>query len=140
MTIAEMDVTRLENPFYLPGHVKQMFTELRVDRTEKVGDREVYVVLGHTRGLSLVKLYFDKDSGLLIRVVHYNELTLGVNLGQIDYASYRNVGGLKLPFLLTMNGQTFKGHLFSYQIDQVQENVAIEGSRFVKPGTSLVSK
>jgi photosynthetic reaction center cytochrome c subunit len=140
MTSAEIDVIKLRDPFYFPRHVKQIFSQLRVERTEKVAEREAYVVSGRTQGLSLVRLYFDTESGLLVRVVHYTELPLDFNPYQIDYADYRNVDGWKIPFRVTINGQTFQGHRFAYQIDKVQQNIQIEDSKFAKPGASPASR
>ena len=67
---------------------------------EKVGDHETNVVLGLTKGQPPVKLYFDKDSGLLLRMVHYTDTPLGLNPTQVDFADYRDVGGVKTPYAL----------------------------------------
>ena len=80
----------------IPLQLEHEFTELKLDdHTEKVGDRETNVVLGLAKGQPPVKLYFDKDSGLLLRMVHYADTPLGFNPTQVDFADYREVGGVE---------------------------------------------
>jgi hypothetical protein len=50
-------------------------------------------VQGSSGSGSVVKLYFDPQSGLLLRLVRYTESSLGLNPTQIDYADYRDVAG-----------------------------------------------
>jgi len=45
----------------------------------------------------LVKLYFDKDSGLLVRNCEMPERWWAKST-QVDYSDYRDVAGIKLPF------------------------------------------
>jgi hypothetical protein len=134
MRSEELDAARLEDPFYFAGRMKQVFSELRIERTEKVGDRETYVVSGRAQGLPLVKLYFDKDSGILVRLVYYMETAIGRFPTQTDYAEYRDVDGLKIPIRWTIAG--IRGRYLRYQIDEVQRNIPIEESKFAKPGRS----
>ena len=46
-----------------------------------------------------MKLYFDKETGLLSRSVRYTDSPVGLNPTQIDYSDYREVAGTKgFPF------------------------------------------
>ena len=77
-----------------------------------------------------MRLYFDKNSGLLVREVRYAETPLGRMPTQIDYADYRDSGGVKIPFRWTLarpNGR------FTIQIAEVENNVPIDDARFAKP-------
>ena len=49
------------------------------ENTEKVAEQETDLVLGLTKGQPPVKFYFDKSSGLLLRMVHYTDTPLGLN-------------------------------------------------------------
>ena len=78
-----------------------------------------------------MKLYFDKQSGLLVRQVRYAQTIVGPNPTQIDYSDYREVAGVKLPFnweVTWTDGQS------KFEMNQVQPNVAIDAARFAKPG------
>jgi len=95
-----------------------------------IDGRDVEVVQG-TSGKSTVKLYFDKQSGLLVRQVRYAQTIVGPNPTQIDYSDYREVAGVKLPF----NWQvTWTDGQSKFEMNQVQPNVAIDAARFAKPG------
>jgi photosynthetic reaction center cytochrome c subunit len=77
-----------------------------------------------------VRLYFDDQSGLLVRMVRYAETPLGRNPTQIDYADYRDAGGVKIPYRWTI---ARPGGRFTIQVTEVQQNVAIDDGRFSKP-------
>ena len=50
-------------------HIKQAFDELQVEYPEKIGGRDAYVISCKKVGQPPVKLYFDEQSGLLVRLV-----------------------------------------------------------------------
>src|SRR5690349_20585317 len=77
-----------------------------------------------------VRLYFDKKSGLLVRLVRYVNSPLGRNPTQIDYSDYREVAGIRLPFRWTVAQP--QGH-FTIQLSEIQVNVPIDDSRFARP-------
>jgi photosynthetic reaction center cytochrome c subunit len=61
-------------------------------------------------GRQPVKFYFDTKSGLLVRQVRYSDSPIGIVPTQIDYADYRDVAGIKMPFKRTVTwtgNQTF---------------------------------
>jgi photosynthetic reaction center cytochrome c subunit len=131
----DLDAARMEDPLCFAGRVQQVFTDLRVERPEKVGGREKYVVSGRTQNLALVKLYFDKESGMLTRLVHYDETEVGSVPLQIDYADYRNADGVKIPFQWTIDQPRGRGPRFTYEVDEVQQNISIDDSRFTVPAS-----
>ena len=88
------------------------------------------MVLGLTPGQPPVKLYFDQTSGLLVRMVHYADTPLGLNPTQVDFADYRDAGGVKTPYRWTIARPSGS---FTIQIDKVEQNVAIDGAKFVEP-------
>lgn len=133
MVGAEVEAARLDADFYFATHIKEVFTQLRVGHSEKIGDREANVVVGVRQGQPPVRLYFDPGSGLLVRLVRYAETPLGRNPTQIDYADYLDVDGVKIPFRWTLarpNGR------FTIQVDQAQQNVPVADDKFAKPAAS----
>jgi hypothetical protein len=125
------DAAKLEDTLNFPVQLKQILQQLRIEPAEKIGDREAHVVSGRTPFLALVKLYFDKDSGLLMRLLYYVETVVGSMPSQIDYADYRDVGGLKIPFRRTVT--LVRGVRATYEIDEVQHNIPIDDSKFTIP-------
>jgi outer membrane lipoprotein-sorting protein len=96
-----------------------------------IGDRQARIVQGKKASGTPIKLYFDEESGLLVRVVRYSSQSpVGRVPTQIDFEDYRDVSGIKMPFKWTStwtNGRTV------YQLKNVQINPAIPAARFARP-------
>ncbi|HME08760.1 MAG TPA: c-type cytochrome [Bryobacteraceae bacterium] len=151
VTGGELDGTRMDALLSFPGQIKQVLTDLRVSNPTTISDlpgpssqtaaqaapgigqdRDVNVVQGTgPRGL-LVTLYFDKQSGLLLRVVRANKTPIGRINTQIDFADYREVNGVKFPCRLIfawMDGRD------AIQLDRIETNVPISEKKFGRPTT-----
>ena len=74
----------------------------------------------------------DSESGLLVRLVRYANSRVGRLPTQIDYADYRDVAGIKLPFRLTV---TWLDGLEKIELSDVQVNVPIDAAKFAKPAS-----
>jgi len=95
-----------------------------------IDDSDVQVLEGTDAGKTPVKLYFDKNSGLLVRMVRYTNTLVGPIPTQVDYSDYRAVAGVKMPFKWTttwVSGQS------TTELNEIQPNVAIDAARFAKP-------
>lgn len=134
MTAAESEAAGLDAEFSLALRLKQIFQQLRPGRPETIGGVECETLIGLRPGRPPVRLYFDSKSGLLLRLVRYAETPLGRSPTQIDYADYRDVDGVKIPFRWTLarpNGR------FTIQIADVKNNVPVEDGRFAKPASDV---
>jgi len=130
MSAAESAASGLDAEFYLALRLKEIYPQLRRGRPETIGDAECQVLNGSAPGKPPVRLYFDSKTGLLVRMVRYAETPVGRNPTQIDYADYREVDGVKMPFRWTLarpNGR------FTIQISEVKANAPIDDARFAKP-------
>jgi len=76
-----------------------------------------------------VNLYFD-PSGLLVRLVRWTQTPVGFVPTQIDYADFREVAGVKIPFHKTVT-QTYMR--MDVELSEVQANGAVDAARFAKP-------
>src|SRR5579862_213561 len=63
----------LQFALHLASNIKEMFPELRREYPETVEGREAYVVVGTCAGQDSWKFFFDVQSGLLVRLLHYAE-------------------------------------------------------------------
>ena len=71
---SELDGARIDAQLSFPAQIKKVLTQLRVGHPDYIDGREVDVVQGNgTRGL-VATLYFDKQTGLLVRMVRFAEL------------------------------------------------------------------
>ena len=134
LTLGEIDVAKIEDTLYLARRGKQVLIELKVLREQKVGDRDVYAVFGRTEDLQRIWLYFDKESGMLLRTLHYHATGLGRIPAQIDYLDYHTVDGVKVPYRWVVSQA--RGRRYTYEIDEVEQNVPMEASLFQVPGAA----
>jgi hypothetical protein len=132
MTSAEADGYKLDAMFALIPNLEQMFKEFKAATPEKVGDRETNVVLGMRDGLPPVKMNFDKDSGLLLRMTRYTETVFGRNPVQVDFGDYRDLAGVKIPYKWTLGRPNGR---FTIQIQEAQANTPVDDAKFAKPAT-----
>ena len=80
-----------------------------------------------------MKLYFDAQSGLLVRMLHYTNTALGLNPTQLDFFDYREVGTIKTPYRWRIARPS---GAFTVQLDSVQDNLPIDSTKFQKPAPS----
>ena len=130
LTAGDLDAARLEAELTFPARIKQAFTTWRVGLPSVIDERDVQVVQGSRAGGALATFYFDKESGLLVRLVRYAESAVGRIPMQTDYADYREVAGVKLPFRWT---STWLDGRSTIELSDVRPNVAIAATRFAKP-------
>jgi photosynthetic reaction center cytochrome c subunit len=128
LTAGNLDRARLEAIVSFPTAIRQAFSEWRVG-IALIGDQGVQVVQGVRDGQPAANLYFD-DSGLLMRLVTWTRTPVALVPTQIDYADYRDVAGVKVPFKRTVS-QTYMR--MSIELTDVQPNVAIDRKLFERP-------
>jgi hypothetical protein len=130
MSAAESEAAGLDAEFSLALRLKEIFPQLRRGRPETIGGVECETLNGDGPGRPPVRLYFDRNSGLLLRMVRYAETPVGRNATQIDYADYREMDGVKSPFRWTLSRTNGR---FTIQIAEARNNAVIEDARFLKP-------
>jgi photosynthetic reaction center cytochrome c subunit len=131
LTGGDLAGARVEAELAFPSRLKQMLTEWRVGDPAIIGDQEFQVVQGKLAPGGLpMKLYFDPTTGLLSRLVYYNDTPVGRIPTQIDYSDYRDVSGIRMPFKWTT---TWTDGRMIFEISSVELNVPIDARRFARP-------
>jgi len=128
-----LEGARIEAIASFPSEIQQAFSQWRVGFPAFIGDREVQVAQGTNPGQGPVNMYFDTESGLLVRFVRYTDTQIGTVPTQIDYSDYRDVSGLLMPFhsvVTWTNGQA------TIEFEEIQPNVSIDSARFATPAPS----
>jgi hypothetical protein len=136
LTGGDLDGLKLEANLTFPTSINQAFGQWRVGLQTEIDDHQAQVVQGSTPRGAFATLYFDVDSGLLIRVMRYTDSFVGRFPTQIDYSDYREVSGIKVPFRWTvvwLDGQQ------TFELTEVKSNVSIEATRFAKPNVTAPS-
>src|SRR5688572_13701653 len=130
---AALEGARLDAQLAFPGQIKQILTDWRTGFPPvRIDDRPVDVIEGKTASGAGVKLYFDKETGLLVRSVRYSPTAVGTVPISIAYSNYREVPGVgvKIPHTWEV---TWTNGRSTYNITALQPNVAIDAARFGRP-------
>ncbi len=133
MSEAELTAAKLDSTFYFPLHIKQLFSEFKTVAADKVAGQAVYVVIARWEKRPPVKLYFDLESGLLVRLLRFDETPVGMLPVQTDFSDYREVNGIKVPFTRVTARPSRR---MTIKIEQVEQNPSIDDSKFEKPATA----
>jgi photosynthetic reaction center cytochrome c subunit len=137
MSAAENEAARIDADLYFAAHLKRRYQKFDVASGEKIDGRETYLVVGRNEGQAPLRLYLDKESGLLLRLIRYAETPLGRNPTQIDYADYRDANGVKAPFRWTV---ARPGNRFTVQVEEAQQNVPVDDAKFAPPAAPAALK
>jgi outer membrane lipoprotein-sorting protein len=129
--------TKRNADFYLGLDFKREYTRLTVTGTEKVNNRDAYVLVGIVAGAGPDRLYFDTQTGLLLRRLTLQPTPFGSTPTEVDYDDYRDAGsGAKLPFVIRMTPGSAGAVLAvnsTIRIQKVEENAPIDSAKFAKP-------
>jgi len=126
----DIDAAAMDADLHFPVDLEHMFSRTEIRGTDKIGENEAILVIGQREGKTPLRLYFDAKSGLLVRLVRFAETPLGRLPAQIDYADYREAGGVKIPFRWTL---ARPGGRFTIQVSEVKDNDPVDDVRFEKP-------
>jgi cytochrome c2 len=129
LTDGDLAGAKLDAALWFPAQIKQSLAQWRAASPATIDGRDMQMIQGTGDGRYPVNLYFDSKSGLLARVVRYAESPVGLNPTQIDYADYREVAGVRLPYRVVVTWLDGKSTTVFTQIDA---NLPIDAARFAK--------
>jgi photosynthetic reaction center cytochrome c subunit len=134
MNVQETAAARIDAQVYLPARIRELYQKFEVHPGETISGHATYMVVAEGAAMPPLQLYFDQQTGLLLRLVRYAQTPLGRNPTEIDYADYRDAGGVKIPYqwMLTRTNGNFTIHISS-----IQQNVPVDEKLFVMPPPSL---
>jgi photosynthetic reaction center cytochrome c subunit len=145
LNASALDGAKLDAQMAFPGGLKQFFSNWKVtfpttvpvakagatdDAEAATENRDVYVVQGtDTTGL-LATFYFDKQTGLLLRMIRYANSAVGRVPTQWDFSDYRPVAGVMMPFKWTFGWVSGREE---YTLTDVQPNASVDMAKFNQP-------
>jgi photosynthetic reaction center cytochrome c subunit len=127
---AQADAMKLEDIFNLPVQLKQLLIDPQIGHPEVIKGREMYVVTGHTENLPRVDAYFEKENGMLARLVYFIETPIGPYPTQIEYRDYREVEGRKVPYSWVISH--VRNREYTWAMRQVRA-VTVDDAMFARP-------
>jgi zinc protease len=126
----ELAETKRDSDFYHPLDLKQMYSKITVAGTDKIDDRDAYVVEASSGDLGTDKIYFDTQNGLVLRIVGQHHTMDGPATFTEDFSDFRDVDGIKLPYTVH---QESPSSTFTIKFTEIRHNEAIEDAAFAKP-------
>ena len=90
-------------------------------------DGDAYVIQATPVNGPVEKLFFDVHTGLLVRRYTESDTPLGKLPLQVDYEDYREVDGIKQPFLIHWS---FPGRVWGRKIDEIKQNIPLDDAKF----------
>ncbi|MBV9505531.1 MAG: photosynthetic reaction center cytochrome c subunit [Acidobacteriia bacterium] len=130
LTGSALEGGKLDAELAFPGRIKQFFTNYRVTYPTTIDGKDVYVIQGTNSSGLVATFYFDKQSGLLTRVIRYATSAVGRVPTQFDYSDYRPVAGVMMPFKWTYGWVSGREE---YALSELQPNVAVDQAKFARP-------
>jgi outer membrane lipoprotein-sorting protein len=131
---SELDGAQLDAELSFPAGVKQALRQWRAGRPSIIEDRRAQVVQGTSAGGSIATLYFDPETGLLIRLRRFANSPAGRIPTQFDFSDYREVSGVKMPFHWTI---TWLDGRENIELSDVKVNVPIDAAKFGRPAAPV---
>jgi photosynthetic reaction center cytochrome c subunit len=123
----ETEQIEREAEVFVNPDLRAVFSEIVFDSIKKVDGREVFVLLAKTAENSFEKLYFDIQTGFLVRRVAPAPTILGEFVYQVDYTEYKDFGGVRLPTVIKFAVPNIR---WTRKVLEVKNNVAIDDAKF----------
>jgi len=123
-------VMKREAEFYRPIKLKEIYPKMTVTGKETINGHEAYVLEVTPPDGPSEWMYFDTESGLLVRHKGQNESPTGPIMVERTMSDYHEVDGIKLPFTTYVSRPDFSSTI---RLSEVKQNVPVEDSKFDKP-------
>src|SRR5271156_4038595 len=134
---AEAEDAKRQADFYHQVSMRKYYSKWNVSGTLKIGDHDAYAVEATSTAGDLDKMYFDTQSGLLVRAITTVHSPQADQVVEADLSDYRDVDGIKLPFRVH---QSTTQADYTITFTEVHQNVDLAEGQFAKPATAPDAK
>ena len=138
--IRELSGSRLaeekrDSEFYWEIKLKELYPKMALAGQATVGDRLAYCIEATPPEGDPIKLYFEAQTGLLVRLDSVEETETGGKIPiETYFEDYREVDGVKMPF--TIRQPSYES---TYKVNEVRHNVSIDEVKFNSPKSADLS-
>ncbi len=126
----ELLQAKLINDFYRDIRLDKLYQKIEVKGSEKVGDKQAYVLTATAEGVPAETWYFDVQSGLMLRM----DMTVASPEGNVPmsifYEDMRAVDGVSVPFKIRSQAPT---HAMVLTVTEIKNGLQVDESKFAKP-------
>src|SRR5258705_1113797 len=128
----EITYLRRYPDLYTDIRLTGQFSRISVAGKPKIDGRDVYFLRATTTGGKREQLYFDAETGLLIRRRKSTTTPVGIIPEQVDFSDYREVDGLKVPFTVRVSAID-PNYSVVRKFTEIKLNVPVDAKQFNKP-------
>ncbi len=123
----EIEQIKRESQIFANPNLKVIYPKMEFRFVDKLDGREVYMVSATTAENQRERLYFDTQTGLLVRRISGTPTILGFFQYQVDYTDYKDFGGVKLPTVIKFAVPNIS---WTRKVLEVKNNVPIDDAKF----------
>lgn len=112
--------------------LKEPYPRMTFGGKTKIADRDVNVLRVALPDRRRAQLFFDAETGLLVRRIVVNNTIFGPDPEQTDYEDYRDVDGVKVAFTVktyALDGQYNAVRKFT----EIKHNAPVDDAKFTPP-------
>jgi zinc protease len=128
----QLAALRRHADFFWSVKLKELYPKMTVKGKDSFDGGDVYVIEATPAEGPAETMSFDANSGLLVRLQGEREGPEGPVDVDSSFEDYREVDGVKIPFVVR---QSFGEFSFVIKLTEVKQNVPIEDAKFDKPTT-----
>jgi hypothetical protein len=129
-TGAELLQTKLMSNFYRDVNLDKLYPKMEVKGIEKVNGKDAYVVTATPDGLPAATMYFDVQSGLIVRSDNTLIAPEGQQQVSIFIEEMKQVDGVMVPTKMRTKLPTFE---MLMTVTEVKSGPTIEDAKFARP-------
>jgi hypothetical protein len=126
----ESDQIRREAELFMPQNIKTIYPKMEFRIVDLVNGHPANLVLATTAGGARERLYFDVQSGLLVRRAASTPTLLGNFVYQVDYSDYKLFGAVKIPTTIDYAMPNIR---WTRKLIQVKNNAPVDAVKFNGP-------
>jgi hypothetical protein len=126
------DEMKKEAMLFPLAELKELSKTLHTREIASVENAKAYVLASPVGEHETARYYFDAATGLLLRKVVIMETMIGNIPEQTDYADYRTVDGVKVPFEIKAASPDARDS-FTQKYSSIEHNIQIDEGRFEMP-------
>jgi len=127
----ELAEYRRGSMFNVEARLKTAYPKMNVTGRDTVNGRPVIVIDAIPEQGAPVKIFFDSETGLILKQVGSRETPQGPTSFESFYEDYRTVDGIKQPHVLRQVTAQFTSVI---RITEMKHNVPVDDALFKKPG------
>jgi hypothetical protein len=129
----ELAAEKRDAEFYSGIKSRELYPQMTLIGQMKFGDHSTYCIEARPLEGSSQKWFFDAQTGLLIRNDSISESAVnGKVLIETYFEDYREVDGVKLPFLIRQ-----PANKYTFKVNEVKHNLPIDEAKFKSPGAAF---